>query len=76
MRDVALSLLSRAMEGDGIIRMPIARASDPAIVFLIKEGLIKPLPSADPAGLEIWYCVSANAMRQKYLTSDSDTNDT
>jgi hypothetical protein len=61
MRDVALPLLRQAMEGDGVLRVPLAGAADPSLLFLIQRGLIKRLPFADPAGLEIWYEVGASA---------------
>jgi hypothetical protein len=64
MRDVPQSLLHEAMEGDGVLRVPRARAADASLQFLIERGLITPLPFADAAGLETWYAVGAAACLQ------------
>jgi hypothetical protein len=61
MNTAALSLLRQPMQGDGVLRVPLSRAADPSLMFLIQRGLIKPLPFADAAGLEIWYEVGASA---------------
>lgn len=49
MRNAALALLMRALENEGILRVPLDKATDPAVLELVSRGFLKPLPTENGA---------------------------